>query len=230
MTETKTTKKAEATRLAMIEAAIEIFGRDGFHAASNRSLASAAGVNLALISYHFGGKEGLYVAVFEHMAAKMKQHFEPVLVKLMQGLMELNGPEPLDEEPRLAKIIDLIESLLFALIEMLASHQTEPWARLILREQQTPSAAFEVLFSGPMGRSLAMLSKLVALALNRKETDIEVKLCALNLIGQVQSLRAARATIMYHTGWQSIGEEEIKLLKKQMRFTVRSLFMGNVEM
>ncbi|HET6470821.1 MAG TPA: TetR family transcriptional regulator, partial [Pseudomonadales bacterium] len=41
--------RGDQTREALIDAAIEIFGRDGFRAASTRSIADAAGVNQALI-------------------------------------------------------------------------------------------------------------------------------------------------------------------------------------
>ena len=55
-------ERGDITREAFIQAAIEIFGRDGFHAASTRAIAERAGANQALIGYHFRGKLGLYKA------------------------------------------------------------------------------------------------------------------------------------------------------------------------
>ena len=43
-------------RDALIEAGIEVFGQKGYGGASNRELADDAGVNQALIAYHFDGK------------------------------------------------------------------------------------------------------------------------------------------------------------------------------
>ena len=51
--------RGDATRLALIRAALDLFGAKGFEAASTRDVAAAAGANLASIAYHFGGKEGL---------------------------------------------------------------------------------------------------------------------------------------------------------------------------
>lgn len=51
------------TRTRMIDAATPLFAKHGLNGVSVRSLASAAGVNLSMISYHFGGKEGLYAEI-----------------------------------------------------------------------------------------------------------------------------------------------------------------------
>lgn len=58
-------RKAEATRRALIAAGIEGFAEHGFEAASVRDITASAEVNQGAITYHFGGKEGLYRAVLE---------------------------------------------------------------------------------------------------------------------------------------------------------------------
>jgi len=47
----------------IIASAIPLFAAKGLNGVSVRELAGAAGVNLSMISYYFGGKEGLYAAV-----------------------------------------------------------------------------------------------------------------------------------------------------------------------
>lgn len=73
----------------LIATAIPLFAAKGLNGVSVRELASAAGVNLSMISYYFGGKEGLYSAVLtgqfailgkleeiEHMEIDTLQKFE----------------------------------------------------------------------------------------------------------------------------------------------------------
>ncbi|MBX7432487.1 TetR family transcriptional regulator [Mycobacterium sp. Y57] len=50
------------------DAAIDLFGRDGF-AVGVRAIATAAGVSPGLVIHHFGSKEGLRKACDEHIAA-----------------------------------------------------------------------------------------------------------------------------------------------------------------
>jgi TetR/AcrR family transcriptional regulator len=56
-------KDAEATREALLAAATVIFADRGFDGATVDAIAVRAGVNKAMINYHFGGKQGLYTAI-----------------------------------------------------------------------------------------------------------------------------------------------------------------------
>jgi AcrR family transcriptional regulator len=50
------------TRDRILDHAIDSFAEHGFSAVSTRTLASAAGVNIGTLSYHFGSKQGVYEA------------------------------------------------------------------------------------------------------------------------------------------------------------------------
>ncbi|GAA2715520.1 TetR/AcrR family transcriptional regulator [Actinoplanes palleronii] len=53
----------ERTRQRILEAAAAEFGEHGYAGARTRAIAERAGVNQQLVSYYFGGKEGLYRAM-----------------------------------------------------------------------------------------------------------------------------------------------------------------------
>ena len=56
-------RKGAATKAAILNAARERFCRDGYDNASLRDIASAAGVDAALISRYFGSKDDLFAEV-----------------------------------------------------------------------------------------------------------------------------------------------------------------------
>jgi AcrR family transcriptional regulator len=67
--ETKTTTRATRSdgveaRARLLHAAVHLFAEKGFANTSTRELATAAGVNIAAISYYFGDKAGLYRAAY----------------------------------------------------------------------------------------------------------------------------------------------------------------------
>lgn len=61
------------TRMRIIESAEELFADSGYEGASLRKIMANAKVSISLINYHFGNKEGLLRAIFEHKAAPLNE-------------------------------------------------------------------------------------------------------------------------------------------------------------
>jgi TetR/AcrR family transcriptional regulator, regulator of cefoperazone and chloramphenicol sensitivity len=80
----KATGKKKATKKAVAEAAVKLFHMYGFHGTSVRAIAEEAGVNAALVSYYFGGKQ----ALLEHL---METFYEGYL-QVMEKAISLKGP------------------------------------------------------------------------------------------------------------------------------------------
>jgi len=49
----------------ILDVAERIFSEKGFDGASTRLISGEAGVNMAMLNYYFGSKEGLFLAIFE---------------------------------------------------------------------------------------------------------------------------------------------------------------------
>lgn len=57
--------RADQTRAAIIDVAVEIVLKEGIAAASGRHIAETAGVTWGVIQYHFGDRDGLLIAVVD---------------------------------------------------------------------------------------------------------------------------------------------------------------------
>ena len=72
----------QTTQRKLLRAAADAFAAEGCDAASTRAIADRAGVNIALIAYHFGGKDGLYEAVLKEWVRPLQETVERELAGL----------------------------------------------------------------------------------------------------------------------------------------------------
>lgn len=113
------------TRLKLIETATPLFAKNGFAAVSVRELAKAADANVAAVSYHFGGKEGLYQAVLE-------EQFAPIA----SLLEKLPPPSAASGEARLRFYAENIIGI---------HHQRPYFIRIMTSEMTNPTVCFHVI-------------------------------------------------------------------------------------
>jgi len=214
--------RGDATREALIRAGIDMFGRDGFDSASTRAISEAAGVNQALIGYHFGGKPGLYIAALTHIADSVAERIGPLVATIEAELdAEIgNAAEAAD------RAVALLHRFTDAFAGMLTSEESRSWARLILREQQDPSEGFELLYTEVMGRILGMTSRLVARARCVDPVDDQCKLTALTIVGQVLIFRAGREAVLRQMGWDRVTDAALESIQAEIRRNVAAILQS----
>jgi AcrR family transcriptional regulator len=191
------------TREQLVEAGLDVFGRLGFEGASTREIAKAAGANLAAIVYHFGGKEGLHIAVAEHIAGAIGARIGPTLAVIA-------APEAASSRKAargaLHKLVETFADVI------LGTAEAERWARFIVREQLQPTAAFDVIYRF-LGSAVTNASRLMAVALNRPD-DTEVRVRVFTMMGQVLIFRVAQTLVTRRLEWRAVGEKERALIKR----------------
>lgn len=111
----------EATRLRIIEAAGQVVAEKGYQDTTSKEICKRAGVNLAAVNYHFGSRDGLYLAVISEVMGHLLE---------LEYLKQVAASDKSAEE----KLGEMIDGLVHSLIEERSWH-TRVWAREIL----TPS-------------------------------------------------------------------------------------------
>ena len=208
------------TREAILQAAMNVFGEDGFHAASTRTIAQAAGANQALISYHFGSKERLYIAVFEDIATRIESFVGPIIAAVTT---EAETPVRGSRTKTIDRNIALVQRVVRGFVAMLTRDETTQWARLILREQQSPSKAFDILYERIFGRVIGLLTRLIARIAGRERVIEEDRLTAMTIMGQALVFRAARAAVLRHLQWSAVGDAEIEAIQMRVAANVAAV-------
>lgn len=165
------------TRGKLLTAAAAVFSEHGYEGATVREICRRAGVNLALVNYHFGDKQELYLEVIRHAldaAAKME---------LLNQAVEQNA-DPCDA---LRHVIRGMLERLNAGNERFALH-----IRLMMKEMARPTPAVARVVGETMRPVYSRLRSLIGQILHRPIDDMTTRLCTHSVIGQVSHYVLAR--------------------------------------
>ena len=196
--------RAADTRAKLIDAGLDAFGLVGFEGASTREIAKAAGANLAAIVYHFGGKEGLHIAVAGHIAEQIGKRVGPVLA--MIGAPEATA-SPKAARAALHTVVETLADV------MLGTADAARWARFIVREQMQPTAAFDVIYRF-LGSAVNNAGRLVGVILGKPADDETLRIRVFTIMGQVLIFRVAQTLVLRKMEWETIGDSERALIKR----------------
>ncbi|GAA0299769.1 CerR family C-terminal domain-containing protein [Sphingomonas oligophenolica] len=166
----------------LLDIAIREFGLKGLEGASTREIAAAADTAMSSITYHYGGKEGLYLAAADHIAAQMGQY--------MAAALDLGQMPTTPQEARAS-----IHRILDAFTAKMASDVNSDWSLFVVREQMNPTEAFERIYGGLMGQMMRRLVELVCIATGRRDAHV-AQIATITLFGQVVVIRASRASCL----------------------------------
>lgn len=191
-------ERGEETRVALLVAALALYADRGYEATSTREIANKAGVNAAMISYHFGSKEGLRAACAEHAANRLRGVFA-------------DAPEA--ATPEAAR--SLLSLLLAAIVRRIVGDETaRPLARFLLREISDPSAAFTRVYETAVAPMHAHACRLWARATGGDPESIATRLHVFAILGQALYFRFARVPVLQRMGWQDIGPVEAATVER----------------
>lgn len=178
------------TQTKLLDAAGPIFAEVGFRAATVRDISSRAGVNLALVNYHFGDKEALYSAAVAHAASCCRER-----VPLPTW--------PAGVSPR-QKLRDFVRMFL----ERVAVDHEPAWhAQLIMREMVQPTAACGEFIKSIVQPTKDLLRTILDELLPSGFPEKNHQLVAMSIVGQILHYWSARPVIE-----RILGAEEFRAL------------------
>ena len=206
-----------SARDALIHAAIELFGRDGYAAVSTRMLSERAGTNIASIKYYFGGKDELYRAAVEHVVETLRPRLELALSGFTQG-QELAGDDPALQARLLKRLIANLMAL------FLGSDEVPVFMPLVLREFFMPGPHFETFYQALPRRLHELFTNAVAMVRGTDPRDETTILQAHALIGQIMIFHVGRPILFRRMDWQAFTPERIDAIVATVQASVlRSL-------
>ena len=200
----------------LLSAAAELFTNRGYDGVSTRDIADQAGVNLALIQYHFGSKAKLFLATVDHLTEEKSD--------LLENL------RPIPAECTQAEgAIELVYFIKTFLTFLLQSNQAKKSCRLIYRELFSGSSDDVELFesvvgfiverhSQPMEKRVSSILKFVTPGLKEKELSAMTR----SILGQCSFYATNRPLLAKLESEPLDSSENCELLSKHVaEFSLR---------
>lgn len=214
-------EQSEKTRERLLKAAVEIFGRQGYDGASTRAIVDAAGANIQAIPYYFGGKEGLYLAAATYLGGEIGRHTAEPRERAIRRLDEAGaGGKAL--EP--GEAAEMLRDITMSLLRLLLSPDMASGSQFVLREQMTPTLAFDNLFESIIGPLNLLYSRLVAVMLGEADPLRPlVRVRTFSFLGGLFVFRFGRATLLRILNLDDIGNEEMAVVAEAVDSMVASL-------
>ena len=194
---------AISSKSDILNAATEAFADRGFEATSVRAICAAAGVNLAAINYHFGGKAALYREV-------VTRAYESSPSTPMPSLAEHDSPDE-----ALAGWIDWY-------VGRSVQSGLDPARRLLLREAAHPTTELDGVVQSVLHPVYQALEEIVKALLPRDIDARSLKLHCLGILGQCLVHRVCREMIDRLPVEPRIGPEDARAISELITMNVRA--------
>jgi TetR/AcrR family transcriptional regulator len=167
--------KRSGTRQRLLNVATDLFAAGGYDGVSIREIVGRAKANLGAVTYHFGGKEGLFEAVLETKTAALRQ--------IGQSITE----SPLGPEAKLR-----------AMLHGYATHlmRTDPSLRVIFASMLSGNVAMPVVAM----ENIRLRNRMFCDVVNEGIRDgrfrkVDVECLAINFFGMLSAYVLHRSVI-----------------------------------
>ena len=193
------------TKEKIMRAAAEIFAKHGYADTTNRMIAAKAGVNHALINYHFRGKRELYKSVVGYLIEK-------------HAPVEVFSPHVANDKEWRKAITEINKRFL---LEALDIDPLQTWKEAIFnREMSNPTDVFREIFKEYMKPRFKEYVNLIQMGLPRKTSEKETMIVVFTLLGQTMFFKKNRAFIEMAYQGELYNEKTLTRIAEHITETV----------
>jgi AcrR family transcriptional regulator len=198
----KTGRPAELDRGALLDAAENLFAEKGFEGTTTREVVKKAKCNLALISYYFGGKDGLYKAVLLRHIDRIQLNYSAATFS--ETALASQWPELKSSHQR------KFCAALFELSKKVASDS--PMKKIMVREMLTGAVKMTAALKSSEGGGYRFLSALIVEMQKdgKIRKDIDLRYSVLCLIGPTIYSCAAIPMLNEIYGFDKLDESYVR--------------------
>lgn len=195
-----------ATKKRILASATKLFAQKGYDGIGIREICKDADANICMISYFWGGKEGLYQGILDDLIQRQTEYAKTFLNLDVE-------PETLSKKEQ----IDLLYTILDNAVEMLyGGFISTDLMNFLLQEQQRQ----RIELTSPV---LEYIRKLIAAVFNKTVTDKNIILKTVFIMSQINSPLILPAFSLKLLKQEKFSEEDKNIIKNNVRIYIQAL-------
>ena len=195
-----------STKERILNTATKLFVQKGYDSVGIREICKEANANLCMISYFWGGKEGLYKDIIDNLIERQTQYAK-AFIDFETNPAALSKKEQKD---LLFKIIDNAVDLLYS------DFISNDILKFMLQEQQ----ARKINVTSP---TFVYIRKLVGAIFNKDYNDKDIIYKTVFIISQINSPKILPAISLSSLGQTNFTQEDKNIIKNNARLYVKAL-------
>lgn len=188
------------TRAKIIRTALEEFASTTPGAVRMRTIAKKAGVNLALMNYHFGSKENLYMELAKMIVEQRKY----ATAEFFRRFKEIKKAP--DAERAMGLIKDFFSDRINS--ETGENAYMRNIIVILMREEICNTEAFDIFLKELFVPRFKMMVELVEIASRGRLKGEDARIATRMLFGLTHLFNTARTGIKYDIKWKSFGPKQ----------------------
>ena len=193
------------TKEHILKTATKLFAQKGYDGVSVREICKASGVNVALISYYWGGKKELFDSVVRELMNRQTMYAQSVLDFAVD-------PADLSKKEQLQTMFVAVDRA----IDFFYKDDSYELLTNIMRGQKE----LTLIGQAPFAKYAA---KLLAAILDKKQSDKEVILILGLIIAQIYSPRLLPFFTINLMGQRTFHPNDIKIIKQSVHIYLNAL-------
>ena len=202
-----------ATRQDLLAAAAQVFAERGFRDATIREICRRAKANVAAVTYHFGGKAGLYAEVLAEGQRLKRRHLELSAVTAAAAAGNAGNPE-----------VQLARFVRAMLTELLTEAPDSYHNQLMFREMIAPTAALDRVVSESIRPTATELDVILQKLLGKGFGVGSRRLIGLSIVSQILNYKHCHAVITRLFPDLTVDASQIEVLAEHItRFSMAAL-------
>ena len=199
----------ENTKDRILKIATKLFAQKGYDGTSIRDIVKAANVNVAMVSYYWGGKKELFHGIINELVDTQTKYAKSALDFAV-------NPEDLPKKEQIKLMYRTVDKAIDFF------YGDVPYELLtFLMHGQKEKTIFENLPLFIYGK------KLLAAIFDKRENDKEVILTLVSIITNINSPRLMPNLSLTLMGQRTVRKEDIKIIKKNIYIYLDALIKAH---